>query len=353
MSKVKTDKLVYKNEKELLHDIDLAAFGQMDYNLDGGFPIANGELLNNIFPKGATPDGFKNVGGNGKKWYFIYNIVNQAIEVIEEQWDYQGLPDELDKYRIENKLIKNGSGYMVKINNTFVFVNGTVKETNIYDEATEIEVNETNWNFDNTRFKDGDFIEFTSELSKQGIYNLLIQTVNSYIDCLQAMARDLSIMQHFGIVLNSSKDNTQMMTLLNAMKNKENVWLSYNLDANDEDLIKKLTNVNRDNPLILETSLKSETENIIKQTNFWDNQFNKIVGIPLSALEKAERVIQAEVQSQQGVSEFIREHRLNKRKLAIEKCNKKWGTNWSVDYNIINQPLMNDNNKGDEPDENE
>lgn len=347
MSKVNVKDIEYTNNPEEMADVDLFANGPIEYNLDGGFPMVNGDTLKGIFPNGKLPYGANKSSYGNKKWYFITNIINQAIAVISEQFDYFGLPDELNKYRIEEKLIRDGRAFMIYDDDQFYFVSATVSKTNIYNEATEIKINEPKWEHNKKTYTE--FVEFTNDNSGQGIYNQLIQTVNSYIDCLSAMARDLDVSQPFGIVLGDKQNNKQTLELLNNMRNKKNVWLPYNVNKDDEDLINRLSRQGADNPFIIETSLTSQTDNIIKQVNFWDNQFNKIIGIPLSNLFKAERVIQAEVQSQQGVSEFIRENRFNKRQLALSKCKELWEDKceeWDIEYNIVNQPLIKN-----EPDE--
>lgn len=335
---------------DTMHDIDLYAHGPTQYDFNGPIPLVKDNTLNHMFPKGYTTKA--NLKKDSRKYITIYNIWQQCIQIIAEHWDYEGLPEGLNKYIIEKMLNENGSVAWFKKYGKIYALPYTIKDKNLYGSPVKVTTKSDATDFNANEVTE--FVIMNDTLDQIPLFNKIIAAVEASVSTLMELNKNLYAAAPKGLMIEelNSDDNNGVTDSLNTMIKSSQTFFSFKMSSEAiNDFQQRISN-NKGSQVYIPIELRDRTEELIKQYLFWQQHIKEIMGLDVDFnLDKPERKIVGEIATQQGKSYFINEHRFNMRKMAIDEINKKLGTNITIKLNEIETNSLNGNdNQEEKPD---
>ena len=270
-----------------------------------------------------------------KEKEFIEGMREDILKFEMERYEYKNLPEGIDKYRIENKLLNSGSVVFVKLeNSTFAVMNYTMIDYNIYNEATIIEINEPKSNMNGKRLNvaNGEAVVYRNNIFLNPSFVLVKRYINAMEKILFQIEKNITAAAPKGIInLKNSEmifddgDNAAMKQSMEQIINSED---TFHAIRRSEDY--SATGENED-PIFIPLELRDRSDELIKLYTFAKEQIKEKIGAAINIHQKKERAIVGEIDGQQGFSTSNRQHPQNLRQVDIDKINKAFNLNIEIE----------------------
>lgn len=331
-----------------IHDIDYFGQGETSYNYKGYNPIVEGNTLAGQVPRGLKPN-FQRMNEEGNP-YFVKNFLlidNQwklIQQVLIEQWDMEGLPEHLDKYKILGQVIKNGSVAFFKFAGDIQCTSSyTVSAKDMYNDPEQIKVEVGNIR---QTYNKNQFAILRFDQDGASPYIKVIQYLHSMVTNLRMLHNNTFKATTKGMFINNllgdvNGKKTPIADAFEDVINSDKTFFNVSLDEADRELLlerMKKAGGNEDNLLFETVKIDDRADSLMKTYNFFKELIKEIVGVDIDQnIDKKERKVTAEITAQQGLSTFINAHRLKVMKTDLEKVNKTFKTNITIDWSQENQ----------------
>lgn len=253
---------------------------------------------------------------NCVSWQYYYNRLKEiAISCIE----WKNLPDSIDARFLELTLFEDGAG--VYFNDDVLgnlFLQATLDgRLNVYREPTKTKAYATNG-----------YLKCLNENNSVIIHNNMLHT-NSIETCKMFAMRLANIDRTIDVNINAQKTPVLIKSGENERLSMVNLYQQYD---GGMPFIFGSDQLNTDNITALRTDAPFVAPQLYElKTNIW-NEALTYLGISNVNITKRERLVSDEVNRSQGGSIASKFSRLHERQTAVEKINKMFGTNISVDY---------------------
>ena len=249
-------------------------------------------------------------------WQYYYNRLKEiAISCIE----WKNLPDTVDSRFLELTLFEDGAG--VYFNDEVLgnlFLQATLDgRLNVYREPK----------FTKAYAVTG-YLKNLDESNSVIIHNNMLHT-NSVEACKMFAMRLANIDRTIDVNINAQKTPVLIKSGENERQSMVNLYQQYD---GGMPFIFGSDQLNTDNITALRTDAPFVAPQLYElKTNIW-NEALTYLGISNVNITKRERLVSDEVNRSQGGSIASKFSRLHERQTAVEKINKIFGTNISVDY---------------------
>lgn len=249
-------------------------------------------------------------------WQYYYNRLKEiAISCIE----WKNLPDTVDARFLELTLFEDGAG--VYFNDEVLgnlFLQATLDgRLNVYREPK----------FTKAYAVTG-YLKDLNESNSVIIHNNMLHT-NSVEACKMFAMRLANIDRTIDVNINAQKTPVLIKSGENERLSMVNLYQQYD---GGMPFIFGSDQLNTDNITALRTDAPFVAPQLYElKTNIW-NEALTYLGISNVNITKRERLVSDEVNRSQGGSIASKFSRLHERQVAVEKINKMFGTNISVDY---------------------
>lgn len=253
---------------------------------------------------------------NCVSWQYYYNRLKEiAISCIE----WKNLPDSIDARFLELTLFEDGAG--VYFNDDVLgnlFLQATLDgRLNVYREPTKTKAYATNG-----------YLKCLNENNSVIIHNNMLHT-NSIETCKMFAMRLANIDRTIDVNINAQKTPVLIKSGEDERLSMVNLYQQYD---GGMPFIFGSDQLNTDNITALRTDAPFVAPQLYElKTNIW-NEALTYLGISNVNITKRERLVSDEVNRSQGGSIASKFSRLHERQTAVEKINKMFGTNISVDY---------------------
>lgn len=279
---------------------------------------------------------------NCVSWQYYYNRLKEiAISCIE----WKNLPDTVDARFLELTLFEDGAG--VYFNDDVLgnlFLQATLDgRLNVYREPIKTKA-----------YAVTGYLKDLNETNSVIIHNNMLHT-NSVKACKMFAMRLANIDRTIDVNINAQKTPVLIKSGENERLSMVNLYQQYD---GGMPFIFGSDQLNTDNITALRTDAPFVATQLYElKTNIW-NEALTYLGISNVNITKRERLVSDEVNRSQGGSIASKFSRLHERQTAVEKINKMFGTNISVDYREELDTSLSDldtslgmQQKGDEADE--
>ena len=253
---------------------------------------------------------------NSVSWQYYYNRLKEiAISCIE----WKNLPDTVDARFLELTLFEDGAG--VYFNDDVLgnlFLQATLDgRLNVYREPIKTKAHAVNG-----------YSKYLNETNSVIIHNNMLHT-NSVKACKMFAMRLANIDRTIDVNINAQKTPVLIKSGENERLSMVNLYQQYD---GGMPFIFGSDQLNTDNITALRTDAPFVAPQLYElKTNIW-NEALTYLGISNVNITKRERLVSDEVNRSQGGSIASKFSRLHERQVAVEKINKMFGTNISVDY---------------------
>lgn len=249
-------------------------------------------------------------------WQYYYSRLKEiAISCIE----WKNLPDTVDARFLELTLFEDGAG--VYFNDEVLgnlFLQATLDgRLNVYREPKNTKAYAVNG-----------YLKDLNETNSVIIHNNMLHT-NSVEACKMFALRLANIDRTIDVNINAQKTPVLIKSGENERLSMVNLYQQYD---GGMPFIFGSDQLNTDNITALRTDAPFVAPQLYElKTNIW-NEALTYLGISNVNITKRERLVSDEVNRSQGGSIASKFSRLHERQTAVEKINKMFGTNISVDY---------------------
>lgn len=253
---------------------------------------------------------------NCVSWQYYYNRLKEiAISCIE----WKNLPDTVDARFLELTLFEDGAG--VYFNDEVLgnlFLQATLDgRLNVYREPKYTKAHAVTG-----------YLKDLNETNSVIIHNNMLHT-NSVKACKMFAMRLANIDRTIDVNINAQKTPVLIKSGENERLSMVNLYQQYD---GGMPFIFGSDQLNTDNITALRTDAPFVAPQLYElKTNIW-NEALTYLGISNVNITKRERLVSDEVNRSQGGSIASKFSRLHERQTAVEKINKMFGTNISVDY---------------------
>ena len=253
---------------------------------------------------------------NCVSWQYYYKRLKEiAISCIE----WKNLPDTVDARFLELTLFEDGAG--VYFNDEVLgnlFLQATLDgKLNVYREPKNTKAHAENG-----------YLKNLNETNSVIIHNNMLHT-NSVETCKMFAMRLANIDRTIDVNINAQKTPVLIKSGENERLSMVNLYQQYD---GGMPFIFGSDQLNTDNITALRTDAPFVAPQLYElKTNIW-NEALTYLGISNVNITKRERLVSDEVDRSQGGSIASKFSRLHERQTAVEKINKMFGTNISVDY---------------------
>lgn len=259
---------------------------------------------------------FTSMSQNCVSWQYYYNRLKEiAISCIE----WKNLPDTVDSRFLELTLFEDGAG--VYFNDEVLgnlFLQATLDgRLNVYREPIKTKA-----------YAVTGYLKDLNETNSVIIHNNMLHT-NSVEACKMFAMRLANIDRTIDVNINAQKTPVLIKSGENERLSMVNLYQQYD---GGMPFIFGSDQLNTDNITALRTDAPFVAPQLYElKTNIW-NEALTYLGISNVNITKRERLVSDEVNRSQGGSIASKFSRLHERQTAVEKINKMFGTNISVDY---------------------
>ncbi len=249
-------------------------------------------------------------------WQYYYNRLKEiAISCIE----WKNLPDTVDARFLELTLFEDGAG--VYFNDDVLgnlFLQATLDgRLNVYREPKLTKA-----------YAVTGYLKDLNDTNSVIIHNNMLHT-NSVEACKMFAMRLANIDRTIDVNINAQKTPVLIKSGENERLSMVNLYQQYD---GGMPFIFGSDQLNTDNITALRTDAPFVAPQLYElKTNIW-NEALTYLGISNVNITKRERLVSDEVNRSQGGSIASKFSRLHERQVAVEKINKMFGTNISVDY---------------------
>lgn len=275
---------------------------------------------------------------------WITTTIDMLYSYQTEMFEYQNLPTELNKYRLEYKVLSNGSAAIVKVNDKLYACNYTSKEFNMYKEPTIIQINEPK-SILNQKIYDiynGEAVLFKNNYTMTSTYSQIFREMKDLEKVLFKIEQNTMIAGNKYLLnktkgaVGASPDNNPLSNSLNSFLLGQDLageWFGTDGFAGKEEVF--FTIKNEDN-----------IDNLIRTYTFLKENIKEKLGGEINIHQKKERVITDEVEQQQGLAVNVNKERFGVRKLCIDELNEKFGTNILINLTgeLLEEETMEEDN---------
>lgn len=266
-----------------------------------------------------------------KEKEFLEGMREDILKFEMERYEYSNLPEGLDKYRIENKLLMSGSVVFFKlVNGQYAVMNYTMIDYNIYDEPVIVEINEPKSSMNGKRLNvaEGEGVIYRNNIFLNPSFVLVRRYINAMEKILFQIEKNITAAAPKGIInLKNSEmifDDADNSAMKNSMEQIINSEDTFHAIRRAEDY--SATGEN-DDPIFIPLELRDRSDELIKLYTFAKEQIKEKIGASINIHQKKERAIVGEIDGQQGFSSSNRQHPMNLRLVDIEKINKAFNLN--------------------------
>ena len=249
-------------------------------------------------------------------WQYYYNRLKEiAISCIE----WKNLPNTVDARFLELTLFEDGAG--VYFNDEVLgnlFLQATLDgRLNVYREPKFTKAYAVNG-----------YLKDLNDTNSVIIHNNMLHT-NSVEACKMFAMRLANVDRTIDVNINAQKTPVLIKSGENERLSMINLYQQYD---GGMPFIFGSDQLNTDNITVLKTDAPLVAPQLYElKTNIW-NEALTYLGISNVNITKRERLVSDEVNRSQGGSIASKFSRLHERQVAVDKINKMFGTNISVDY---------------------
>lgn len=268
----------------------------------------------------------------------VTQIIENTLIKTQSMFFYSGLPETLPPCELENILQRRGYAFVTEYNNNlYAFGGGFGGELNEYYKPTKITVANPFFNLSKIYDIDTDGILFKNDYLCRGL--------------LPIIGKYAVLLTDVGISLNTVAILTRLNMLISASDDKTK--------ESAEIFIEKILNgdlsVIAENAFLKGVNVQSITQNnnvnisqLIELTQYYKANLLNEIGLNSNFNMKRERLTENEILlNSDDLLPFV-ENMLTERKKAVEKLNKKYGLNVSVDLKCSWKTEKENNDKTNE-----
>lgn len=263
---------------------------------------------------------------------FIEGVKTGMYSFLTEQYDYEGLPEGLDKYRVEQKVIEDGIVYIVEDGGIYYAVRATVNTWNIYKEPVSIIVNEPLSKLNGRKYIVGKTaFMIRDNIKRVSKFTLAYRYIRQMEKTLFQLEKNLLSSAPKGLIDTRLGDIEWGEEFQPSLKNSMEVIIN-SQDTFYAIKIPKGSSTNlADLPqqdIFIPIELTDRTDSLIKNFTFLKEQLKELLGADLnSILGKKERMITTEVNNQQELSTKTELHGFKIREIDWNTFNEVTGNN--------------------------
>lgn len=257
---------------------------------------------------------------NFKTCYMYYK---RLMEIAENVFIFQNLPDFIDEGYFNKQLITKGSVVFFKdevLNQFLILPYAILSGLDVYGRPKVVQA--IGQNGYTKTLKKGEFVIIYDNINRTSIYDTILQFAIRLGDCVRTRDVNRSQLKTPRIWKVPQDKVASFKALINEIEaNNEKVLTYSDSDwLNIEEVSSTLAPV----PILL-SELNDEQNNIF-------NEFLSFLGVSNLTINKRERLIRDEVQTSQGGTLVSKYARFKSRKKAADEINKKFGLNLDVVY---------------------
>lgn len=257
---------------------------------------------------------------NFKTCYMYYK---RLMEIAENVFIFQNLPDFIDEGYFNKQLITKGSVVFFKdevLNQFLILPYAILSGLDVYGRPKVVQA--IGQNGYTKTLKKGEFVIIYDNINRTSIYDTILQFAIRLGDCVRTRDVNRSQLKTPRIWKVPQDKVASFKALINEIEaNNEKVLTYSDSDwLNIEEVSSTLAPV----PILL-SELNDEQNNIF-------NEFLSFLGVSNLTINKRERLIRDEVQTSQGGTLVSKYARFKSRKKAADEINKKFGLNLDIVY---------------------
>lgn len=276
-----------------------------------------------------------------KEMIFLRTKINQVYEYQTERYKYSDLPKGLDKYKIENKVIKDGSCLIIKLGDTYYACNYVAIQWDIYNWPTQVKILEPRSSVLNGKevsTNDPNVWLIRNNAKFISVFPFIFRLVDQMEKTLFQLEKNLLASAPKGIInpkngtLSTIQDNEGAIEeAMEDIAKSENTFFFLNSQENYE--------MSRENgeQIFIPLQLEDRTDTLIKQYLFLKEELKEMIGGIPNMIKKAERVQNGELQGQDSFAASSRQHGFNVREVDIKAINEKFNINIKLEYQSDNR----------------
>ena len=251
-----------------------------------------------------------------RQTYFMY--YDQLKNMVMNLFKWEGLPSTVNPRFMEEVLFEQGhAGFCNDPNFGFICVPANLRGFNMYNEPTEVHAWATGYNGDFTPDQDCVII-YNNEMKKDSEH-----IVRLYAQRLTEVERTIDV--------NIKAQKTPIMILCEEQQRMTMKNLMMKYDGN-EPLIYGNKSLDLEGIKVLNLEAPFVADKLIQYKHSLWGECMTMIGLSNANTDKKERLVEAEVTSNDEQIESAKNVLLNQRELACKKINKIFGLNISVKF---------------------
>lgn len=311
----------------------------------------------NVMFKGALAK-YNNSFSQYDEMQFIKGILDQIYEYQIERFEYANLPEGLTKYRLESKILENGSAMVIAVNGEYHAVNYSVETTNLYNEPVLTSILEPKAPMlDGVKvdLRSGKAVIIRNNEKRETVLPKILRFVSAMEKILFQIEKNITSSAPKGILnlkntemeFNEENNSPEKNSMEHVINGQDTFYVLRTKTGEDYDAMG-----DNEDSLFIPVELTDRTDTLIKNYTFMKEQIKEIVGAAMNIHQKKERAITDEIGSQQGFSVSAKQHAYNVRVQDLDTLNKTFGLSVQIEFQLDTPPEDEEQGKeGDEDDE--
>lgn len=251
--------------------------------------------------------------------------INKMLIRTQQMFKYSNLPETIPQRDLELILQCNGNATIAKMGkDLYAFKSGLGGQPNPYYLPTKSIIANPALNFNETLEIDKNCVVILNDSMYMGLYGLIDFNARLLAEC-DISFKFGAINSRIPTILATSSDNTKKSgdLLFKKVEDGENIGLML-----DDDFIKNLSAFSY-------ASKDTNIINLIELKQYIISTFFQDLGIQSQFNMKREAINSAESSLSEDVIAPLCEDMLNQRKIGLEKVNKMFGTNITVEFSSV------------------
>lgn len=297
----------------------------------------------NVMFKGALAK-YNNSFSQYDELMFIKGILDQIYEYQVERFEYSNLPEGLTKYRLETKILENGSAMVINVNGEYHAVNYSVETTNIYNEpvlTSILEPKSSMLNGVKVDLRDKKAVIVRNNEKRETILPRILRFVGDMEKILFQIEKNITSSAPKGILnlkntemeFNEENNSPEKNAMEHVINGQDTFYVLRTKTGEEYDAMG-----DNEDSLFIPVELTDRTDTLIKNYTFMKEQIKEIVGAAMNIHQKKERAITDEIGSQQGFSVSAKQHAFNIRVQDLETLNKVFGLTVGIEFQLDTPP---------------